>query len=139
MDACQIHDVHPVDREEVSTVVSLEDLLGQGDHLLNRDVEFVADAFEEGVDDVEVDDQDVSVDCCLQLQVLVLPEESQQEVPQLLSDRFQVDFLLIEHCLIDPLLDVGFAIVEPSRKVADQGTHLFVLHELLRVVLLVFP
>ena len=35
-------------------MIPLENLFGQGDHFLNRNVKFVANSFEKSVDDVEI-------------------------------------------------------------------------------------
>lgn len=48
-------------------MVSLEHFLGESDHVLDLDVEAVADSLEEDVGDVEVDNQHVSVQGCLNL------------------------------------------------------------------------
>lgn len=120
-------------------MVALEDLLGECDHVLDLNVEAVADAFEEDVGDVEVDDEDVTVEGGFDLEVLVLGEEGEEEVAQLLSDRLEVDLLLVEHGLVDLLLDQRLALRELVEQLADQRAHLLVLHVLLRVLVVVAP
>lgn len=139
MDAGQVDDVHAVDGGEVGRVIALKYLLGESYHLLNRQVEFAADSFEQRVHDVEVDHQHVSVDRTLRLQILVLPEECQQKVLQLLGHRLQVDLLLVQHCLVDLLFNVGLAVVELVGQLPNQRTDFLVLHELLKVLLAVPP
>lgn len=62
MDACQIDDVHPVDRGELSVVIGLEDFFCEGNHLLHGNVEAIADPLEQNVNDMEVNDQNVLID-----------------------------------------------------------------------------
>ena len=54
MDPCQINNIHSVNGRKIGAMISLENLFGQGDHFLNRNVKFVANSFEKGVDDVEI-------------------------------------------------------------------------------------
>lgn len=139
MYACKVDDVHPVDGGEICAVIALEDFLGEVDHLLDGDVEPAADAFEKGVNDMKVNDEDVSIDRGLHLQTLVFREEGQQEIPQLLGYRLQIDLLLVQDGLVDLLLDVAFAVVEFRRQLVYQGAHLLVLDELFGVALSVPP
>lgn len=48
-------------------MVALEDFLGESDHVLDLDVEAIADSFEEDVGDVEVDNQHIPVQGCFDL------------------------------------------------------------------------
>lgn len=52
----QIDNVHPVNRGKIRTMIPFEDLFGQIDHFLHRNVEAVAYPFEESVHDMKVDD-----------------------------------------------------------------------------------
>lgn len=130
MDARQVYDVHAVDRRELSAVVPLEYLLRQVDHLLHRNVEAAADSFEEDVGDVEVDDEYVPVEGGLDLQIFIFGEEGQEEVPQLLDDRLEINLLLVKDGLVDSLFDEGLALCELVEELADQRTHLLILHVL---------
>lgn len=139
MDASQVDDVHAIHRGELGNVVALEDLFGQGYHLLERDVEATAESFEEQVGDVEVHHQHISIQRGLSLKVLVLGEEGQEEIAQLLSDRLEVDLLLAHHSLIDALLDKRLAFSELLEELTDEGTGFLVANVLLRVLLAVSP
>jgi hypothetical protein len=61
-------------------VVALEDLLRQVDHLLNRNVEAAAYPFEKDVGNVKVDDEHISIEGGLDLQVFVFGEECEKEI-----------------------------------------------------------
>lgn len=62
-------------------MVALEDLFGEVDHFLHRNVEAIADSFEENIGDVEVYYEYVPVKRSLLLQRFIFGKECKKEVP----------------------------------------------------------
>lgn len=61
-------------------MVPFENLLGECDHFLNWDVELAADSFEDSVDDMKVDDQNVPIDSCFYFKTFVFAKEGEEKI-----------------------------------------------------------
>ena len=59
--------IHSIDRRKIRTVISFETLFRYCDHLLNWNVKFAAELFEESVYDVIVNNKHISIDADLNL------------------------------------------------------------------------
>ena len=80
VDACQVDDIHPVDRRKIGAMVPLETFFGDWDHFLHWDVESAANSLEQTIDDVVINHKYVSVDANLNLQVFVFAEKNHKEI-----------------------------------------------------------
>lgn len=88
---------------------------------------------------MEINHQHVAVKRGLGLQTFVFSEKGQQKISQFLCDWLQVNFLLVDHSLVDSLLDQCLAFAEFFEKLSDKRTSLFVTHVLLGILLAVAP
>jgi len=75
-----MNDVHAIDGTEIWVMVALKNFLSQINHLLNRYIKAVADFFEKNIDNMKVDDQNVSIQRSLNLQLLIFVKKHQQKV-----------------------------------------------------------
>lgn len=79
-DACQFDHVHPIDRIVIGRVDGFEYFFRDANDLLNGHVKLIADPFIEIVQDMEVNDNDVSLGALFGLQLAVIGKEEEKVV-----------------------------------------------------------
>jgi hypothetical protein len=94
-DSSKFDHIDAIDGLIFGWVDSLEYLFDKRDHLLNGDVYLIADSFIKIVEDVEIDDDDISVLCLLLLEFSVLGEEKEEVVSETLYDGFCVYLVIV--------------------------------------------